>query len=494
MIDRDGNGIDDRIDLRNIARRAMHDRDFLIETPENARHELDHMPAPEDLVRERSARDLTDLPWTSIDNNESRDLDQLEASERLENGQIRLRVAIADVDAFVREGSALDLAARQNGTSVYTPGNVFPMLDRSLSEASTSLLPGESRLAMVTELDIAPDGEVHRVEHYSAFVRNWIKLAYPSVGAWLEGEGPIPEGLKNAPAFEEQVRMQDEVAQWLRARRFRLGALGLDSAEPQPVKDENGKIIDIVIRQQNRANQLVESLMIAVNEAVARSLDAKGYCSLRRTVKTPERWDRLIDLAAQYDFKLSIVPKPASLAAFLNHAREHYASDFSEISLSVVKLVGRGEYMAKAPNGPAFEHFGLALPDYAHSTAPNRRYPDVIVQRLLVAMCRGQKSPYDFETLTALAAHCSEREQSAKKITRKVQKSAAALLIADRINDIFRAVVVGANDKGTWVRLNHPAVDGRVVQGNRGMDVGDRVKVRLLSVDVERGFIDLARA
>lgn len=494
MIDRDGNGIDDRIDLRNIARRAMREREFLTETPADARAEIARLPAPEVLARQRNARDLTDLPWTSIDNPESRDLDQLEVSERLEHGVVRLRVAIADVDAFVPAGSANDQAAHQNGISVYSSGNVFPMLDRALSEAATSLLPGEGRLAMVTELDIAPNAEVRAVSHYSAWVRNWIKLDYESVGPWLEGHGPLPEGLKNATQFEEQVRMQDELAQALRDRRNRLGALGLDNTEPRTIRDANGRVIDVAMRVQNRANQLVESLMIAVNEAVARSLDAKGYPSLRRVVKTPERWDRLVELAAQYDYKLAPVPKPSALAEFLRIARKDFPSEFSAISLSVVKLVGRGEYVAKAPNGPGIEHFGLALPDYAHSTAPNRRYPDVIVQRLLLAMSAGHRTPYDFDALSKLGEHCSEREQAAKKVERKVQKSAAALLIADRVGDVFRAVVVGASPKGTWVRLEHPAVEGRVVQGDRGLDVGDRVKVRLLSYDVEQGFIDLARA
>jgi exoribonuclease-2 len=494
MIDRDGNGIDDRIDLRNLARSAMRERNFLIDTPDDAKRELASLPDTSTLVRERNAKDLTDLLWTSIDNEDSRDLDQLEVTEQLAHGVVRLRVAIADVDAFVPKGSALDRAAHQNGTSVYAPGNMFPMLDRSLSEASTSLLAGQARLAMVTELEIVADGEVRRAEHYPAYVRNWLKLDYDSVGPWLEGTGPIPKALEDKPEFIAQIKTQDQLGQALRERRNRLGALGLDNAEPRTIRDENGRVVDVAMRVQNRANQLVESLMIAVNEAVALSLDARGYASLRRAVKTPERWERIVDLASQYKYKLPPTPQPAALAAFLKYAREDFASEFSAISLSVVKLVGRGEYVAKAPKGPRFEHFGLALPDYAHSTAPNRRYPDIIAQRLLVAMCAHGAAPYNFDELVKLGEHCSEREQAAKKVERKIRKSAAALLIADRVGDVFRAVVVGASEKGTWVRLDRPAVEGRVVQGNRGLDVGDRVKVRLLSYDVERGFIDLARA
>jgi VacB/RNase II family 3'-5' exoribonuclease len=494
MIDRDNNGIDDRVDLLELARKAMRERDFLTETPADARGEAERLPSLSHLARARSAKDLTDLLWTSIDNEDSRDLDQLEVTEELDRGVVRLRVAIADVDAYAPDDSALDRAARQNSTSIYTAGGVFPMLDRVLSEEATSLLPGETRLSMVTELDIAPDGAVLRSDHYPAVVRNWAKLDYLTVGPWLEGQGPMPEILSRSPDFARQVTVQDGLAQALRERRIAQGALGLDNAEPRAVRDANGRLVDVAMRRQNRANQLVESLMIAVNQAVARNLDARGYPTLRRAVKTPARWDRIVELAASYDYKLPPVPSPAALAAFLKVIRDERPAEFSVISLSVIKLVGRGEYIAKAPDGPAPGHFGLALDDYAHSTAPNRRYPDVLTQRLLAAMCAGRSSPYDYATLNALGAHCSEREQMAKKVERKVQKSAAALLIADRVGDFFNGVVTGASDKGVWVRVERPTVEGRLSRGASGLDVGDRVRVRLLSYDVEQGFIDFGRA
>jgi VacB/RNase II family 3'-5' exoribonuclease len=494
MIDRDGNGIDDRIDLLELARKAMRDRDFLIETPEDARREVKDVPSLDIAARERNAKDLTDLLWTSIDNEDSRDLDQIEFTEELDNGVVRLRVAIADVDAYAKDGSALDRAARQNSTSVYTAGAMFPMLDRELSEGATSLLPGEPRLSMVTELDIAPDGAVVRSDHYSAVVRNWAKLDYMTVGPWLEDNGPMPELLERSPDFVRQLKVQDRVAQVLRKRRVEHGALGLDNAEPRTIRDANGRIIDVAVRQQNRANQLVESLMIAVNQAVARNLDGRGYPTLRRAVKTPQRWDRIVDLAAGYDYKLPPAPSPTALAGFLKVMKAERPSEFSAISLAVVKLVGRGEYIAKAPDGPAPGHFGLALDDYSHSTAPNRRYPDVLTQRILVAMCAGHRTPYDYPTLTKLGEHCSEREQIAKKVERKVQKSAAALLVADRVGDYFNGVIVGATDKGTWVRIDRPSIEGRVSRGWSGLDVGDRVRVKLLSYDIEQGFIDFGRA
>lgn len=494
MIDRDGNGIDDRTDLLELARRAMRDREFLTETPADAKAQIERAPKLDAAARERSARDLTDLLWTSIDNEDSRDLDQLEVTEELADGAVRLRVAIADVDAYAPKGSPIDLAAMANSTSVYTAGAVFPMLDRALSEDATSLWPGEARLSMVTEIDIDKSGRPMRAEHYTAIVRNWAKLDYVHVGAWLEGRGPMPELLERSPDFERQVRVQDRIAQLLRAHRIEKGALGLDNAEPRTIRDGNGKIIDVAMRTQNRANQLVESLMIAVNQAVARNLDARGYPSLRRAVKTPERWSRIVDLAASYDYKLPPMPSSAALAGFLSAMKKERAAEFPAISISVVKLVGRGEYIAKAANGPAPGHFGLALDHYAHSTAPNRRYPDVITQRLMFAMIQKDDSPYTFDELNKLGEHCSEREAAAKKVERKVQKSAAALLVADRVGDYFNGVVVGATEKGTWVRLDHPTIEGRVARGWHGLDVGDRVRVKLLSYDVEQGFIDFGRA
>ncbi|MDP3277039.1 MAG: RNB domain-containing ribonuclease [Deltaproteobacteria bacterium] len=493
MIDRDNNGIDDRIDLHEIAKKALLERDFIVETPPDAREQLRSLPTLGTAIRERDARDLTHLPWTSIDNEESKDLDQLEVAEELENGVFRLYVAISDVDCYAPLGSPVDHAAMQNSTSIYTAGGMFPMIDRSMSEAATSLLPGETRLSIVTEMDITPDGQVLRSAHYPAVVRNLAKLDYDRVGPWLEGRGEVPKRIAGDPMIEQQIRWHDKIAQALRQRRIDNGALGLDNSEPKTVRDASGRVIDVTYRKQNQANEVIESLMIATNQAVARSLDAAGYPTLRRAVKTPERWDRIVDLAAAYDFKLPPVASPSALAAFLRAIRIDKPEEFSAISLAVIKLVGRGEYLAKAPNGPKPGHFGLAIEDYAHTTAPNRRYPDVISQRLLLALHAGHNSPYSFDDLVRLGEHCSEREHSAKKVERKVQKSAAALLMADRVGDTFSAVVVGASSKGTWVRLKHPAVEGRLERGWHGKDVGDRFRVRLLSFDVDKGFLDFAR-
>lgn len=494
MVDRDQNGIDDAVELRGFAEQALSEKDFLVRPPDDARDETERLKVPSASELAAVARDLTDLPWSSIDNDDSKDLDQLELAERLSGGVIRVRVAIADVDHFVPKGSALDRAAAQNTTTVYTAAGVYPMLPRRLSEDVTSLLEGVVRLAVVTELDVSPDGKVVRSDHYPAVVKSRAKLTYDGVSAWLEGKGPAPPGV--AGELVEQLELQDAVTQSLRRARKENGGLGLDNAEPRAVRDENGKIVDIQAHVQTRAGALVEDLMIAVNGAVARFLDAKGHPSLRRAVKTPERWYRIVELASEWGGELPDVPDPRALSAFLASARRERPERFEELSLAVIKLIGRGEYIAKAPGESPPGHFGLAVHDYAHSTAPNRRYPDVATQRLLKAACAGKPPAYSLAELALIAKRCSDQEKNAKKVERQLQKSAAALLLSDKIGREFEGVITGASDKGTWVRIRRPAVEGKILERSlhgRRLDVGDVVRVELRATNPRRGFIDFER-
>jgi VacB/RNase II family 3'-5' exoribonuclease len=494
MVDRNRNGIDDVVELRGIAERALAERDFLVRPPEDAKVEAERLKAPTDAELAGLARDLTDLPWSSIDNDDSKDLDQLELSERLDGGVVRVRVAIADVDHFVPKGCALDRAAVHNTTTVYTAAGVYPMLPRKLSEDVTSLLEDVTRLAVVTELDVSHDGKVIRSDHYPALVRSRAKLTYDAVSAWLEGTGPAPRGVIGEMA--DQLEMQDAAAQSLRQARKANGALGLDSAEPRALRDESGKIVDIQSHVQSRAGAIVEDLMIAVNGAVARFVEGKGHPSLRRVVKTPERWDRIVDLAHEWGGRLPGAPDARALSVFLADARRDRPERFEELSLAVVKLIGRGEYAAKAPGQSPPGHFGLAVDDYAHSTAPNRRYPDVVTQRLLKAAWAGKRPAYALEELASVAKRCSDQERNAKKVERQVQKSAAALLLSDKIGREFDGVITGASAKGTWVRIRRPAVEGKVLDrslGGQQLDVGDVVRVRLRATDPRRGFIDFER-
>jgi exoribonuclease II len=487
-MDRDRDGVEDTVQLRRLAEKALGERDFQVELPPAARAQADALRAAT-LDGRGAVRDLTALPWSSIDNDDSRDLDQIEVAERAPGGVTRIRIGIADIDAFVPPGSPLDDAALHNTTTVYTAGGVFPMLPRKLSEDLTSLLEDETRLAVVTELDVGPEGDVQRSDHYTAIVRSRAKLAYDGVSAWLEGRAPAPRGVDDAIA--DQIRLQDAAAQALRRARLASGALGLDSREPRTVRDERGRIVDIDSHVQTRAGALVEDLMIAVNSAVARFLEAKGFPSIRRAVKTPDRWDRIVELSRTWGGSLPPSPDPRALSSFLSGIRRERPERFDEISLAVIKLIGRGEYVAKRPGETPPGHFGLAVHDYAHSTAPNRRYPDVATQRLLKAACSGAPPPYTYQALSVIAARCSAQERNAKKVERMVQKSAAALLLADRVGQVFDGVITGATEKGTWVRIRRPAVEGKVHQrGPRRLDVGDVVRVRLQGTDVARGFID----
>ena len=445
------------------------------------------------LAPSASVKDLRELLWASIDNDDSRDLDQLSVAEPLAEGAVKISIAIADVDELVKKGSAIDEHARANTTSVYTAAHVFPMLPEQLSTDLTSLGEGVDRRAMAVELVVRSDGSLASSSVFRALVRNRAKLAYNSVAAWLDGTAPAPPHVLAVPGMDEQLRIQDRVAQLLRKRRFEQGALTLETLEARAVFD-GGALSDLVPEGRNRAKDLIEDFMIAANGVTARFLDAKKFPSLRRVLRSPERWAKIALLAESFGETLPPDPSNAALEAFLMKRREAAPGRFAELSLAVVKLLGRGEYVLDLPSQVPTGHFGLALKDYTHSTAPNRRFPDLITQRLLKAALAGSPMPYSNAELSALAQHCTEQEDHATKVERRVRKSAAALLLSTHIGQQFDAIVTGASSKGTWVRIARPAAEGKLVSGVHGLDVGDRVRVELVATDFERGFVDFARA
>ncbi|MFZ1597320.1 MAG: RNB domain-containing ribonuclease [Anaerolineae bacterium] len=478
--------------LQSIAHRAMIERGLLPDFSAAALAELDKIQAAAGATNAESIRDLTDLLWASIDNDDSRDLDQLTVAETLPGGNVKIRVAVADVDALVKDGSAIDEHARHNTTSVYTAAEIFPMLPEALSTDLTSLNFAEERLAVVVEMVVGADGALLGSDIYRARVRNHAKLAYHSVAAWLEGNGALPDGIAAVKGLAENLRVQDRIAQSLKNLRHVHGALSLETIEAKPVFDGD-RIRDLEVDEKNRAKELIEDFMIAANGVTARYLAAKKFPSIRRVVRTPKRWDRIVELAREQGAKLPDTPDSAALDKFLVTERAADPQGFPDLSLAVIKLLGAGEYVAERPGDTAPGHFGLAVKDYAHSTAPNRRYPDLITQRLLKAAIAGRAAPYSYAKLDVLAKHFTAEEDAANKVERQVSKSAAALLLESRIGEQFNAIATGASDKGTWVRLLTVPVEGKVMSGFEGVDVGDRIRVQLVDVDVERGFIDFRK-
>lgn len=483
--------------LARIARQAMLDRGLLPEPSAAARAQVAAIPGPAHAEATPAAppeapRDLRALRWCSIDNDDSLDLDQLSMAEPMADSATRLRVAIADVDALVGKGSPVDADAGHNTTSVYSGARVFPMLPERLSTDLTSLNEGQDRLAVVVELVIDAEGGLVSSELYRAIVHNHAKLAYGAVAAWLENEGPAPAALARIPGLVDDLRLQDRVAQRLRTLRYLRGALDLETIEARTSFDGE-RLSDLEEERKNRAKQLIEDLMIAANEATAVFLEARGFPSLRRVLRSPERWARIVALASEAGDRLPAEPDSEALAAFLARRRDADPLRFPDLSLSVVKLMGAGEYVVDLPGGTAPGHFGLAVRDYTHSTAPNRRYPDLITQRLIKAALAGAPWPYSQDELEAIASRCTRREDDANKVERLVRKAAAALLLEDRIGQRFEGIVTGASEKGTWVRILRPPVEGKVERGWEGLDVGDRVRVQLIGTDARRGFIDFAR-
>jgi VacB/RNase II family 3'-5' exoribonuclease len=481
----------DRRDLKSIARRAMIERGLLPDFSAAAMAELARIQTVA-ADQHSNLRDLTRLLWASIDNDDSRDLDQLTVAEPCPDRSVKILVAIADVDGLVTKDSALDAHAKHNTTSVYTAGDIFPMLPEKLSTDLTSLNEEQDRLAIVTEMVVAEDGTVISSTHFRALVRNHAKLAYNSVAAWLVGTAPAPERIKAVSGLDEQLRLQDRVAQRLKARRHQCGALSLETIEPRAVFD--GEVLtDLRVEQKNRAKELIEDFMIAANRATASYLKENGVPSFRRILRSPERWQRIIEVAARWGDQLPPEPDASALEAFLVKRRQADPLRFPDLSLAIVKLIGRGEYVLDQSKDGAPEHFGLAVKGYTHSTAPNRRFPDLITQRLIKAALADAPTPYHPEELKYLAGHCTEKEDDAEKVERQLRKSAAALLLESQIGQRFDAIVTGASDQGTWVRLLSPPVEGKVVTGVSGLDVGDTVRVELLSTNVERGYIDFGR-
>lgn len=483
--------------LQSIAHAAMLEHNLLPDFSAEALAELEELQvsvsaqaATTDL--HATIRDMRNLLWASIDNNDSRDLDQLTVAEAISESRVRVMVAIADVDELVKEGSAIGEHARQNTTSVYTAAMIFPMLPEILSTDLTSLNPNEERLALVVEIEVDSDGSLLNSRIFRAIVFNHAKLAYNSIAAWLDGNGVEPEAVASVPGLAENLRLQDQTAQNLKKLRHVHGALSLETIEAKPIFDGD-QIRSLEIDEKNRAKEIIENFMIAANGVTARYLSTSGFPSIRRMVRIPKRWDRIVEVAGEYKYSLPEEPDSKALEAFLIKQKAADPLHFSDLSLTVIKLLGAGEYIAEPPDGNVQGHFGLAVKDYAHSTAPNRRYPDLLTQRLLKAALAGSPVPYSNEELEALATHCTEAEDSAKKVERRVEKSAAALLLESRIGEKFDAIATGASDKGTWVRLLNIPVEGKLVQGFEGVDVGNRVRVQLISVDVQQGFIDFKK-
>jgi exoribonuclease II len=482
-----------RSDLVRISITAMTERGLLPEFSKQVIRQLDKITEAARGDDDPDIFDLTKLLWCSIDNDDSLDLDQLTACEVLPNGKVKMLVAIADVDALVKKGTPIDNHARTNTTSVYTSARIFPMLPDKLCTDLTSLNPNVDRLAVVTEMVFNADASLAGATVYRARVRNKAMLAYDAVSSWIDGEGPLPERAAKVLGMDAQLRTQDDLAQKLRKRRHAEGSLELETFQPRALF-EGEQVVDIRQQEQNRGRQLIEEVMIVTNGCTARYLAKHGGASLRRVVRSPERWLRIVGVAAEYGVTLPSEPSSKALEAFL--AKQHKADPlrFPDLSLIIVKLMGRGEYVVEVPGGEPIGHFGLAVRDYTHSTAPNRRFPDLITLRMLKARLADETPPYTNSELGALAAHCTAQEDAAQKVERRMRKSEAALLLENRIGQYFDGVITGSSSVGVWVRIFSPPAEGKLAQSKVEHSVGDKVRVKLVYTNVERGFIDFVEA
>jgi exoribonuclease-2 len=482
------------MNLSAIARQTMIDAGF---EPDFNQAVLDEVKVASARAREVAAnsgvKDLRELLWSSIDNTTSRDLDQVEYAEQLSAGKTRLLIGIADVDATVPEGSAIDKHAEQNCTSVYTGVKTFAMLPEELSTDLTSLIANEDRRAIVTELEVAADGTVKTNDIYPAILKNHAKLSYEIIGPWLEGKSSVPDVVRSVPGLEEQIKLQNQAAQDLGEFRKEHGAIELGTIQSTPGVDESGRVVELAVTEQNAARDLIANFMIGANVAMAKFLEDKGVPSLRRVVRTPKYWSRIVEIAAEVKEQLPATPDSRALAEFLQRRKKADPVHFPDLSLAVVKSLGPGEYEVQMAGEEGDGHFGLAVDDYTHSTAPNRRFADLVTQRLVKAALTNQPPPYEANKLIEIAKRCTEREDAARKVTRKMRKVAAALLLRNQIGQEFDAIVTGVSEKGTYARILTPPVDGRVERGEQGLRVGEKTRVRLLSTDPERGFIDFAR-
>ena len=481
----------DRITLQNIARKAMISRGLVPDFPSSVIAELNEIHSPA-IYKTTEAKDLSRLLWCSVDNDDSLDLDQLSCAEQLPDNKVRLLIAIADVDALVSEHSEINHYASQNTASIYTVAQLFPMLPEKLSTDLTSLRLGEDRCAVVVEMVVDDDGAVQQSDVFCATVFNYAKLDYQSLGDWLEGNSPVPSEVRNVEGLAENIQLQDRIAQKMKELRYEHGALEFETIEARPIFD--GDVLnEMKAEQKNRAKSLIEDFMIAANGATARFLEAKNFPSLRRVVKIPKRWDRIVELASEHGFALPEKANSKSLSSYLKFFKHDDPQHFIDMSISVLKLLGSGEYVVETPGSTSEGHFGLAVKDYTHSTAPNRRFPDLVTQRLLKAAMAGRSVPYSVEELEEIARYCTLKEDDVRKVERQVEKSANAMLMKSRIGEVFEAIVSGASSKGTWIRLFHPHVEGKLVNGFRGLEVGHRLKARLININIEEGFIDFER-
>jgi exoribonuclease-2 len=473
-------------DLSSAARLAVIEAGFEVDLDDAAKAQVAQVSGPAPIAP--GVKDLRGMPWSSIDNKESRDLDQIEVAERLPDGSIRLVVGIADVDVLVPKDSPLDKHALENCTSVYTGVQVFPMLPERLSTDATSLNENGDRLIIAIETVVDANGEVISYDVYRAMARNTAKLSYDEVGAWFGGEAP-PKAIVGNKVLNDQLKLQEEASQRLKAERIRNGALEFDTIEATPIA-KDGRVVDLEIIHKNRARDLIEDFMIASNVAIARFLEARGRSGIRRVVREPERWPRIVEIASRYGESLPSEPSSLALAQFLAKRRAADPDRFPDLSVSIVKLMGPGIYALDLPGTDPGGHFGLATHDYSHATAPNRRYADLVTQRLVKAALANTPAPYSDDELAQIAKRCTEREDAENKVERRVRKMVAALLLSDRIGDSFDAIVTGASAKGTFVRTMHPPAEGMVVRAHQGFDVGDKVRVKLVAADPERSFID----
>lgn len=479
-------------DLSILARRSMLQNNLIPDFPPEVVKELQSINTPALLSPSEKIKDLRGKLWFSIDNDDSLDLDQLTFAEKISPTESKIYIAIADVDALVKKGMAIDIHAEKNTTSIYTPSKVFPMLPEKLSTNLTSLNENEDRLVVIAEVLINKNGWFDTFEVYPAFVRNYAKLTYNNIGAWLENHLPIPEKVVALKGLDEQIILQDRIAQQIKEYRQHRGALSFETMEPQPVIVHN-EIVDLKEIEKNRARDLIENFMITANAAITLYLIKHKFPTFRRIVRIPKRWERIVELAKPFGENLPINPDSKALEAFLLKRRQADPSTFPDLSLAIIKLLGRGEYLVEHPGEPPVGHFALALSEYSHATAPNRRYPDLVIQRLLKALFTGKEPPYSYPELEAIARNCTDQETAAEKVKRSLIKSAAGMILSSHLNEVYDAMVTGAGPKGTWVRIYHPTVEGRLIQGFEGLDVGDRIKAKLVHVDIDRGYIDFIR-
>ena len=479
------------LDLQATAREVMIAHGFEPDFPPQVPQQLASLKTnPPQINPTDKIRDLRNLLWSSIDNDTSRDLDQIEVAARASNGDVQVMVGIADVDAYAPKQTPIDQHAARETTTVYTGIRNFPMIPEDLSTGQTSLLENQDRLGVVIEFVVDSAGGCKTTDVYRAVLRNKAQLQYNSCGAWLEGKAAAPPKIAASGDLQEQLKLQDEVAQRLKQQRVQRGALNLQTDEVYPLV-LNQQVVDVVNQQKNRATELIEDFMIAANGVVARLL--ANVSSLRRIVRTPERWDRIVQLAASKGEKLPPQPDSKALNDLLLRRKAADPDHFADLSLTVIKLLGPGQYVLERPGETAPGHFGLAVQDYTHSTAPNRRFADVVTQRLIKALLAGQRNPYSDDELTAVAANCTQKEDAAKKVEREMSKRLSAVAMQHRIGEVFDAIVTGATDRGTFVRVLQPHVEGLLAQGEQGLDVGDKLRVKLIRTDVQKGYIDFAR-